>query len=414
MGSITRSDNKIKVVDSFDVQDFHFLLTILHTAVSKIGYKEVFLDFEDCTSAFPTSMLATCAQVMNYRRSGINLRLLLPRNPNLSRLFINTNWAYLIDPQTYPQSNFRGYTQVPATQYSDSDQQRDAVNRIVNAILGAIPDMERNDFAAFEWSINEITDNVLTHSQSLIGGLVQVSTFQKNKKIVKFIVADAGVGIPNTLRETHPHLTSDSEALDKAIREGVTRDKSLGQGNGLFGSFQICSHCNGTFQVDSGHGKLLYTEKQGLHIRSQNIPFAGTLVAGSIDFSKPHLLEEALKFGSKQYSPIDFVETKYESYGPGKIVFVMKDEAGSFGSRLAGTPVRNKLLNLYKMSDSTKISVDLAGIPIISSSFADEVFGKLFVELQPIVFMQRFEIVNTMQTVRHLIDRAIAQRMVVG
>ena len=275
-------------------------------------------------------------------------------------------------------------------------------------------DMERNDFAAFEWSINEITDNVLTHAQSLIGGLVQVSTFQKNKKIVKFIVADAGVGIPNTLRETHPHLTSDSEALDKAIREGVTRDKSLGQGNGLFGSFQICSHCNGTFQVDSGHGKLLYTEKQGLHIRSQNIPFAGTLVAGSIDFSKPHLLEEALKFGSKQYSPIDFVETKYESYGPGKIVFVMKDEAGSFGSRFAGTPVRNKLLNLYKMSDSTKISVDLAGIPIISSSFADEVFGTLFVELQPIVFMQRFEIVNTMQTVRHLIDRAIAQRMVVG
>jgi anti-sigma regulatory factor (Ser/Thr protein kinase) len=68
----------------------------------------------------------------------------------------------------------------------------------VNAILGAIPDLDRKNLAALEWSINEITDNVLNHSRSTIGGLVQVSTFQGATQRVEYIVADAGVGIPAT------------------------------------------------------------------------------------------------------------------------------------------------------------------------------------------------------------------------
>ena len=170
------------------------------------------------------------------------------------------------------------------------DQQQIAVNRIVDAILGAIPGMDRADFAAFEWSINELTDNVLTHSKSQIGGLVQVSTFQKNRKRVEFVIADAGIGIPESLRRSYPEFTSDTEALDKAIREGVTRDKSVGQGNGLYGSWQICSHCNGQFLVESGYARLLDTAKGGLHVYHEKIPFSGTLIVATIDFSNPRLL----------------------------------------------------------------------------------------------------------------------------
>jgi hypothetical protein len=47
-----------------------------------------------------------------------------------------------------------------------TEDQQTAVNRIADAILGAIPDMDRADFAAFEWAISELTDNVLTHSES--------------------------------------------------------------------------------------------------------------------------------------------------------------------------------------------------------------------------------------------------------
>jgi hypothetical protein len=54
--------------------------------------------------------------------------------------------------------------------------------------------------------------------------------------------------------------------------------------------------------------------------------------------------------------------------------------------------------------------IDFADVPLVSSSFADEVLGKLFVELGPLTFMQRFEMRNVQTTVKQLVDKAIAQR----
>jgi len=414
MGLIERNNHTISIAGDYPDQSLHYLLAQIHHAIVKKEYQDIILDFDKCTSAFPGSMLATCAQIMNYRKAGIGINTILPNKKELSKLFMNANWAHLLDPGKYESSTFRGYTQVPATQYTNPKEQHEAVNRIVNAILGAVPDIERSSFAAFEWSINEIADNVLTHAESPIGGLIQLSTFQRTKKIVQFIVADCGKTIPQTLRETHSEFGSDTDALDKAIREGVTRDKSIGQGNGLFGSFQICSHCNGEFRVESRHGCLRYTGENGLHIKYEKIPYDGTVVISSIDFSRPDLLEEALQFGGKRYTPIDYVELKYENSNNENLIFVMKDESSSFGSRPAGTPVRNKLNNLNSMTDNNKIYVDFIDIPIISSSFADEVFGKLFAEIGPLGFGQRFEFMNISQTVRQLIDKAIAQRMAVS
>ena len=90
-------------------------------------------------------------------------------------------------------------------------------------MLGAVPDLERSDFAAFEWAVNEITDNVLVHSNSVVGGIVQVSTFAKFRKRVQFVVADAGIGIPVSLRSGKPEIHSDMDALDQAIRRRVSR-----------------------------------------------------------------------------------------------------------------------------------------------------------------------------------------------
>jgi len=411
--NITRDANRVIVQGPLGIADLYGPLVCVHKAINEAGYKDLLLDFSKCTAAFSAPMLALCCQVTNLRISGIDFELILPADTRLTRLFQNANWAHYLDPYKNDLSSFRGYTQIPATKFRSPDEQNRAVNRIVNSILGAIPDIERPDFAALEWSINEITDNVLTHSESNVGGLVQVSTFQKARKRLEYIVADAGVGIPTTLRATHPNLRTDAEALDRAIREGVTRDKSIGQGNGLFGSYQICSHSRGFFQVVSGYGKLVYSERNGLHVSTEKVPYAGTLVAATIDFSQPHLLEQALQFGGKLHAPVDFIETHYEAEDAERIVFVIKDEATSFGSRPAGTPLRTKLGNLAQMCPGQRIYIDFSDIALISSSFADEVFGKLFAELGALSFMQRFEFMNVSQTVRQLVDRAIAQRMAV-
>ncbi|WP_084183333.1 STAS-like domain-containing protein [Nevskia soli] len=410
-GSIERVDNRIIV--SGELHDLHRLLAYIHIIVQKLGYQDVLLDLQHCTIAYQNSMLSVCAQVSAYREGGISFRLIAPTSQLLGNLFKNTNWGYFIDPHQFPPSTFKGHTRVPATQYRNPTEQQSAVNRIVNVILGAIPELERADFAAFEWAVNEITDNVLVHSESKIGGLVQVSTFVKFKKRVQFVVADAGVGIPTSLRGGHPEIQTDGEALDRAIREGVTRDPSVGQGNGLFGSFQICSKSMGDFLVDSGYARLKFDPNKGLHIQNQTVPYSGTLVVATVDFSDPKLLEEALRFKGIKYAPVDFVETKYTANAAGDIHFKLTEESLSFGSRVSGKPVQNKLLNLAKMCSGV-VWIDFVDVPILSSSFADEAFGKLFLSLGPVRFMQKIRLHNMSDIVEGLVNKAIAQRMQTG
>lgn len=312
---ISRVDNRIIVKGDFGITLFHRFLATIHTVIEKLGYQDLVLDFSHCTAAFPGPMLAACSQVMEARERGVSVDLILPVAPKLATLFRNANWAYLLDPERHERSRFKGYSHVPTTSFASPSEQTQAVTLIMNVILGSLGKVNRADFAAIEWSLNEITDNVLVHSKAKRGGLVQVATFEKTRRRVEFVVCDAGVGIPQTLRETHPELTSDTHALERAIREGVTRDSSLGQGNGLFGSFEVCRVSGGYFEVHSGNAYLTYAPqpKKGLSVDNQAIPYQGTLIISCVDCSRPGILAEALKFGGRIHRPIDLVELRYEN-----------------------------------------------------------------------------------------------------
>jgi hypothetical protein len=405
-----REGNRIIFGSTVYAADITGALVCLYQT-QKAGFDDVILDFSGCTAVLPTPILAICARVINMREKGVGFSLLLPKKHELNRHFVNANWAHLLGPTENRPSQFRGFTILPATHFRDSDEQHQAVNRILDGILGAIPGLSREGLAALEWSVSEITDNVLVHAQSPVGGLVQMSMFKRTTKRIEYIVVDAGVGIPKTLRQSHPELTSDSAALEQAIREGVTRDKDLGQGNGLYGSFQVSSHSRGIFHLQSGFAKLAFTAPRGLQVTTEKVPFDGTLISAQIDLSDPKLLQEALIFGGRRHVPVDFVETHYEHFQRPEVQFVLKNETHSVGSRLAGTPLRNKLMNLLQMCPSQKIVFDFQDIQLISSSFADEVFAKLFVDIGPTAFAQRFEFLNLPALIRQLIDKAIAQRM---
>jgi len=421
--------NEILVNENFDDgYALRGLLAAVHKATTEEKLSDVVLNFKHCPYVRQGPMVLLCAQILKHREHGINFELIAPERLELRKLFRNTNWAHFIDPERFPPSLVDGPEHLPATRYRDPAEQSLAVDKMVNVILrsipphmdrrslASIPHMDRRSLASFEWSINEITDNVLVHAESQVGGLVQVQTFPRDGK-AQFVVADAGVGIPRTLRKGHPTITRDVEALEKAICEGVTSDKSDGQGNGLYGSFQMCWQGESAFELHSGYASLIFVpnSEEPLRATHEGLPCAGTLVAVTIDFSKPKLLEEALRFQGRKHEPlVDFVETQYEQSGDGDMCFKLVDESQSFGSRMAGKPVRTKLLNLYGMHSSGRISIDLSGVPIMSSSFADEVFGKLFLEVGAMGFMRRFELVNVEDIVRHIIDKAIAQRVSTG
>lgn len=403
-------DNVVTVVGPLGMGNYSQVWAAIYDSVEKLHCQRIKLDFSRCDAAFAGPMLALCAQVGTLRKAGTDCELVLPQTDPLAKLFLNANWAYLLDPNNQRPSRFRGTSHVPAIHFLTADDQSAAVSQIIDTLLSSLSDLNRSDLAAIEWSLNEITDNVINHSESSTGGYVQLSTI-KSRRIVELVVSDAGIGIPTSLRKSFPELTSDNDALDRAIKEGVTRDKRVGQGNGLFGSYEICWASEGYFELDSGYGRLNLSQQRRMRTRQDHILYKGTLVVAGIDYSKPNALKEALRFGDKVHTPVDYIETHFESTDGQRIVFVMKEEASSFGSRVAAKPVKTKLESLAAMCPDKKIFIDFANIPVISSSFADEVLGKLFLEHGPVAFTQKFEIVNTDETVQSLINLAIKKRL---
>ena len=188
---------------------------------------------------------------------------------------------------------------------------------------------------------------------------------------------NSGVGVAASLRLGHPEISSDVDALSKAIQEGVTRDIRLGQGNGLTGSYRLSVSSSGRFSINSNYATLYFAESAGMHSKKEEIPFHGSLVTCCMDYSNPLLLDQVLRFADQPHDPVDMIETKYESDDGTFILFKLSAETSSVGSRIAGAPVRTKLLNLREMSSGRKIMIDFDGVQIMSSSFADEVFGKI-------------------------------------
>lgn len=406
-----RERERVTISGTFGPQDVRRVLAAIHDAVEKRGYTEIELDFTRCESAFSAAMLPLCAHALQLRTNRIDVRLLLPSADRLARLFTNTGWAHYLCPRDYQQPSRDNFNrQFPAAIFTTHEQQDKLLNELLEKLLGIIPNFNRSAFAAVEWALCEITDNVTNHSQSAIGGLLQLSVFDIARKKVEFTVADAGLGVAQTLRTAKPEINSDIDALLQSVRSGITRNAIDFQGNGLYGTLEICRAGGGKFTLNAGHAALICMNGT-VNAKYEPIPFIGTTIDAHIDFSEPLLLEKALAINGAIHKPVDYIEIRYEQDDLRSIQFKVKEQAISFRSRPAGRPMRTKLANLIANCPGQILFVDFENITVVSSSFADEVFGKLFVELGPMNFMQSIRLINVSPTVKALIDRAMKQRM---
>ncbi|GGF00296.1 hypothetical protein GCM10011611_02380 [Aliidongia dinghuensis] len=383
-------------------------MAALHNLIKKQGYTDITIDFRKATFLSPEFMIPFVTIVRSYRRDKVDFDFLIPEEQKAAALMSNTNWAHLVSPERYDSKAERNIKHLSARQYLTSEEHHDAVDASLEVILNSLPGMDRSRLKALEWALNEITDNVLNHAESPVGGVMQVMTFPKRRR-AEFFVCDAGVTIPRSLRSGRPDLRDDTSALRAAIEEGVTRNTKTNQGNGLFGTFKCCEVSGGEFDVISG-GVTLRHRPGELSVVKTTIPFPGTYVRASIGYDYDRLLEEALVFRGRAHNPsFDYIERVYQPGGE-YISFSVNQELRAFGSREAGQYARTKVENLMDRF-STPVEFDFSDIRLISSSFADEVFGKLFEILGPIRFGQLCRFKNIDVTVQGLIDRAIAQRM---
>lgn len=400
---VDREGGHIRIAGDLVLGSFRPVLAALRQATRVKGFADVKLDFSETTLAFPGPMLAVLATCVRLRDElDVDFTVIRPTEGRLRRLFSNANWAYLAAPRKFEESTWQPTDVLPTRRFTSPEDQEEIVRQINDAVLSSSAELTKRDLAAFEWTVFEVVDNVLRHADCSQGGLVQLSQYPARQQL-EFVVADGGRGIPRAMRTTRPGI-SDAEALELSIERGVT-STAEGMGHGLFGTHQASNVGTGSFAIHSGYASI----GSDSGARDEGIPVSGTLVIVRLDYSEPEALWRALE-NPERLDSADYVELRYEDPTDDVLNFVVREEAGSVGSRFSGRSTRTKIENLMAMYPDYPINVDFDGVSIVSSSFADEFLGKLFVRIGALRFMSAIRLRGVSPTVRSVVDRAILQR----
>lgn len=405
---ISRSGNTISFAGSIHLSDADFAFFEIFNAIEKKGYEDIVFDFSNVDAIFADAMIPICALARKYNNDGISFDIMIDNSSALWGNFINANWAHLINKK-FKASTYRGFAQHPATIFDDDSSLVLTVNTILDCILKTTTEIGRSDLAVIEWSLNEIMENSLRHSTSSIGGIVHLSKFNKTKNHIEIVVADSGVGIPFTLSQNPIYRgLQDFELIKLSIQEGVTRGDG-GMGNGLFGAFTTSTNSGGNFYIRSQNGFLasykIRNNPRILNINNRKIPYAGTAIVACYDYSNKDVLKESLQFKGKIHTPLDYLERFDED----ALEIIIKNEAQHTATRAEAAPLRIKIVNIINKTTVDSIVFDFSDINIMTSSFADELFGKLGVELGKEIYIKS-KFINISEENKIVLQRAVAQR----
>ena len=296
--------------------------------------------------------------------------------------------------------------------FFDSDVE---INTLVNNYLLSL---RQSDIIAdgvigsIEWCINEVMDNVLQHSG--VGcGYIMGQIHPSTKRLI-FCIFDYGIGIYNSLNsssEHHPQTPID--AITMALQEKVTRDTNVGQGNGLWGLSQLITRSNGILRVSSGGATYKNINGDEEIIKGGDFylgrKIGTTTVDFQLDYSQNIDISSALI--GYDYNYTDLWLENLESDTDENIVNIKISEmAGGTGTRKSAEKIRNMVMNITN-NDKKRVNLDFKGINTISSSFADELIGKIIKEKGFVFFMQVFKLTNLTPFLIAIINRSVEQRM---
>ena len=289
---------------------------------------------------------------------------------------------------------------IPIRLVRDADGAFESVNAIADTVLQQLegaPDF----LPAFEWAVNEIVDNVFIHSQSKSPGVVCAQMFPASRRL-NIAICDGGIGIRRTLSERFG-LDSDEAAITKALQRGVTRNVDVGQGNGMAGSLEIMKKNGGSLFVWSGTAlyRMINGNDAGFEIGPD---IAGTGVELSFNSDRPVDLGQTW-IGERGSTYIEVEAQRTAERG-----IIIRDVCSHTASRPPATRLRRKILALLPELDG-KLKLDFTGVKSLSSSFLDELLGRLNVELGSERFNERIIVSGLSELHLNMANNVIGQRL---
>lgn len=366
------------------------------------GIDDFLLDFSGAEEAlFPNAVAPIAGIIEHYKSKGIKFEFdSYSRAIQSTKIFMPTHYDAKVEVKVLGKVWFF--------------QCSDDVNELVNAYIKELQksaQFYKGVLNVIEWSLNEVMDNVIQHSKIGFGCVMgQIHSTSQN---IAFTIFDAGQGIYNSLKSSIHKPKTAVDAITLAIQEEVTRDTKIGQGNGLFGLHSIVKQGQGKLVITSGGGSYSYSSGRvnvydRLPVFSRETP--GTIVDFQLNYSKDMSIDKALVFRGKQYplTNIHFEDLEDEY---GIVHYSIKDHAEGTGTRDSAMRVKNEIHNI--LTETRKpIVLDFSGIEVISSSFADELLAKLFLEFGLFQFNNMIRIRGLDQSQQTILHRSVLQRII--
>lgn len=318
---------------------------------------------------------------------------------------------------------------ISPVKYSSEKKDRDSFLDVVwkfsredlYEIVGGIVHSVRKSIAtqsgvieSLELCLNEIADNVLVHSVSgehdsdRAFGYVMAQVHKDSSNIV-VAVYDGGQGIWASFRGSEHNPSSSEEAISLALSKNIT--SGFGQGRGMWILSSIVEFGKGSIEITSDKARYSLKHRNNSDISDPVLSKINTEIEGTtlvdfwLDASNGISIEQALD-GHKL---VDLWVESHEADND-NLVFWVKEESRGTGSRYAARQFKHILLNTAQQS-ARDIDISFKDVEVVSSSYADELFGKMIQEIGIVAFSSRFRIVDVSRTNAFIIDEAVKTRL---
>ena len=398
--SVSRDGNIIKILRLDHAKSVSDFIKIVDDATHNRGYKALVLDFDKVGANYPNAVVPVAGIIKFYQEErSIDFEIINERRIEMTNM---------LEPKPYDGDSRHIMNRVWTFHSSEE------VAKLVDAYIEELQksaQFYKGVLNAIEWSLNEVLDNVIQHSK--IGFGYVMGQLHQNSKNIAFTVFDSGQGIYNSMKDSVHHPRTTIDAITMAVKEEVTRDKRIGQGNGLFGLHSIVKQGKGKLVITSGRGS--YTYNNGFVRTYDNLPYTsrqtpGTIVDFQLNYAEDMSLDKALVFRGKQYEMINLhFENLEDDYG--RIMYKISERSEGTGTRESAIRVKNEVLNILS-EEQRPITLDFTGVAVISSSFADELIAKLFLSLGMFQFNNLIKIRGLDASQQSILQRSVLQRII--
>jgi hypothetical protein len=291
---------------------------------------------------------------------------------------------------------------IPIKLVESDEEAFKAVNAVCELAIYQF-DQSADFVPAMEWAVNEVVDNIRIHSQSKTPGIVCAQYYPQRHRM-DVAVCDMGIGLKTSLDAAPDYsLIDHKDAITHAITRGITRDSNIGQGNGMAGTVEIAKKNGGEFHIWTGDSLLNIRAGDQTFEEISFLPGAGVLFSldtkRSVDLSKTWIGQPSSTFIER------LAENTAEQGG----INVQKNCA-TLGSRPPAKALRRMAVSILTEMDS-QLVLDFTDVRSASSSFLDELLGRLVKELGETAFKEKIKLQGMNNDVRNIANVVINQRL---